>query len=379
MYSTMSIPREKIDTKKLSPIIETFLTSYDQSTDGNADWLATTLQNENPNKSPEEISTLADNIRQSVNIWDENLASLNEYCDEGNSKEEWLAEKLREAGEVSDIAEYNEGLATASATLHSYNEQAMNRLEGREETASKTEDMPEAKPHWEDEDTDALAAHLAKEINVTNLAGTVLREGWKMAENLPNADGFTGLKKVADALRSGNDGDVKAAATAALQTGIERGYVPIIPKDAPISVVSGVACYGVEQAKIMLQYADGDISGAKALELSGRTAINVIAHPLSQKFSTMGAALGRKAGAAIGAAVGSIVPILAPVAATVGGFIGGVVGKVAGSAVGQAIKKGAQKIVDVAKPVLKSAWEGVKSVGSAIVSGVKSLFSSIFD
>jgi tetrahydromethanopterin S-methyltransferase subunit C len=75
--------------------------------------------------------------------------------------------------------------------------------------------------------------------------------------------------------------------------------------------------------------------------------------------------------------VGSVVPILAPVAATVGGFIGGVVGKVAGSVVGQAIKRGAQKIVEVAKPVLKSAWEGIKSVGSAIFSGVKNLFSSI--
>ena len=54
-------------------------------------------------------------------------------------------------------------------------------------------------------------------------------------------------------------------------------------------------------------------------------------------------------------------------------------GKVAGSAVGQAIKRGAQKIIEVAKPVLKSAWEGIKSVGSSIISEVKSIFSIIFD
>ncbi len=375
------LPKEH--AQKLSPLIEIFLTSYNSKSETNPDWLSSTLQSENPEKSQEEISALSDNIRQSVSIWDENLASLNDYCDEGNSKEEWLAERLQEAGEGEDSAEYNQGLAQAGGTLHAYNEQTINRLAGRELVDDETSDIIEAEPvespNWEEEDTSALATHLAKEVSVTNLAGTVLLEGWKMAEALPEAEGFTGLKKVADALRNGEDGDVKAAATAALQTGIDRGLVPIIPKNAPISVVSGVACYGVEQAKIMLQYADGDISGAKALEMSGRTAVAMIAHPLSEKFSAMGCALGRKAGAAIGAAVGSIVPILAPVAATVGGFIGGVVGKVAGSTIGQAIKRGAQKIVDVAKPVLKSAWEGIKSVGSSIFSGVKSIFSSIFD
>jgi len=368
------------NTQKLSPLLETFLTSYDKSTEGNPDWLSSTLQSENPEKSSEEISALSDNIRQSVNIWNENLASLNDYCDEGNSKEEWLAERLKEAGEGEDVSEYNQGLAQAGGALHAYNEQTVNRIGGREVSADEAEETSTAEPpDWEDEDTGSLAAHLAKEANVTNLAGTVLREGWKMAEALPETEGFSGLKKVADAIRTGEDSDVKAAATAALQTGIDRGLVPIIPKDAPISVVSGVACYGVEQAKIMLQYADGDISGTKALEMSGRAAINVIAHPLSEKFSAIGARLGQKAGATLGAMVGSVVPILAPVAATVGGFIGGVVGKVAGSAVGQAIKRGAQKIVDVAKPVLKSAWEGVKSVGRSIVSGIKSIASFFFD
>ena len=369
--------------QQLFSIIKSYLNHCSQQSEFNHDWLSSTLQRENPEKSPKEISALSENIRQSVSIWDENLASLNDYCDEGNSKEEWLAERLQEAGEGEDAAEYNQGLAQAGGTLHAYNEQTINRLAGRELVDDEDSDIIEAEPvespNWEEEDTSALATHLAKEVNVANLAGTVLREGWKMAEALPEAEGFTGLKKVADALRSGEDSDVKAAATAALQTGIDRGLVPIIPKDAPISVVSGVACYGVEQAKIMLQYADGDISGAKALEMSGRTAAAMIAHPLSEKFTAMGCALGRKAGAAIGAAVGSIVPILAPVAATVGGFIGGVVGKVAGSTIGQVIKRGAQKIVDVAKPVLRSAWEGIKSVGSSIISGVKSIFSSIFD
>lgn len=56
------------NAQNLSPIIETFLTSYDKSTEGNPDWLSSTLQSENPEKSSEEISALSDNIRQSVNM-----------------------------------------------------------------------------------------------------------------------------------------------------------------------------------------------------------------------------------------------------------------------------------------------------------------------
>ncbi len=112
--------------------------------------------------------------------------------------------------------------------------------------------------------------------------------------------------------------------------------------------------------------------------MSCHTAINMVAHPLSDKFSTIGARLGQKSEVSLGAMVWTVIPVLAPVAATLGGFIGGVVGKVAGSAVGQAIKQESQKIVDFAKPVLKTAWEGIKSIGSTIASGVKSIFNSIF-
>ena len=79
--SATILPKE--NAQKLSPIIETFLTSYDQQSEANPNWLSSTLQRENLEKSPEEISALSENIRQSVNIWNENLASLNEYCDEG--------------------------------------------------------------------------------------------------------------------------------------------------------------------------------------------------------------------------------------------------------------------------------------------------------
>ena len=371
------------NAKQLHPLLEKFLSSYGEQAQDPA-WLVNALQNEHPEKTPEEIQNLAQGIRDSVDIWNDNMASLNQACAEGTSKENWLAGRLQEAAAETPVNEYGADLTKLGTALHAANNSAIAEIEGfpsPNSPSSTATPVPEGSipaEEWTPDQAHSAAAHIGKEVDVHNLAGMVLQNGWKFVDALPEKAGFQGIKQVADALRSGDDHGVKEAATAALQTGIERGYVPLLPKTTPISVVSGVACYGVEQAKIMLQYAEGDISGQKALELSGRTAIAVIAHPLTKKFEAIGARLGQKAGMAVGAMVSTVLPVLAPVATAVGGFIGGVVGKVAGSAIGQTIRKGAEKIVEVAKPVLKAAWEGVKNVGRSIVSGVKNFFESIF-
>ena len=136
-----------------------------------------------------------------------------------------------------------------------------------------------------------------------------------------------------------------------------------------------MASGGIESARLMLQYADGDISGAEVLD---RTEL-IVTVQVSQCLSIAGEKLGRSIGAKIGLAVGTFVPFLAPVAVTVGGFVGGMVGKLAGSKIGQAIGKAARKVAEAAKPIVKKAWETVKNVGRSIVSGVKSFLSRLFD
>lgn len=367
------------EAAQLAPVMERFMTAYGEDTSENgSEWLAKTLQAEHPEKSTEEITALADKIRQSVGIWDENMASLNEACAEGISKEEWLSDRLQDAAAGEPVAEFGNELATAKALLHTANQLNMGEIEGKSASQTQEQDATTS-DEWSNYEAHNVANQLGKEVEVSNLSGMVLRTGWKLAQNLPDNGAFSGIKKVADALQSGNDQEVKTAATAALKSGVEKGLVPLLPKDTSLATISGVACYGVEQAKIMCQFANGDISGRKALEMSGRTAVNLVAHPLTDKFAAMGEAVGAKIGAAAGKIVGSVFPLVAPIASTVGSFVGGVVGKIAGGGIGKAIQKGAQKIVDIAKPVLSAAWEGVKSIGSSIIGGVKSLVSWIFD
>ena len=88
-------------------------------------------------------------------------------------------------------------------------------IEGTREQASDFEE--DSEQEWDATNTHELALQLGKEVEVSSLASTVLRTGWKMAENIPLGEGFQNLKKVGDALRSGEDQGVKEAASAALR------------------------------------------------------------------------------------------------------------------------------------------------------------------
>lgn len=361
----------------LHSVLEHFLSAYGSHED-TEDWLSAALQDEHPENNPDEIQELSAKIKESVNIWDENMSSLNEACEEGISKEEWLADRLQDAAVGYNAEDFEKEISDVRKMLHAANHEAMNEIDGKESNdAVDTPSMSELDMDGVDYQMRSEAVKLAKEVVVKDLASTVMREGWKLLDSLPEKE-YPDIKKIASALQSGDDKGVKEAITAALKTSVENGHIPMLPKGTPLSVVSGIACFGVEQAKIALQYANGEISGRKALEQSSRSAIALVAHPLSKKFEAIGEGIGQKLGQAAGMFLSGFFPVIAPIAAPIGRFIGGVVGKFAGATIGKAICTGAEKLVNIAKPILKTAWEGMKSVGSAIASGIKSVWNSVF-
>ena len=355
--------------EQIAPLMGRFMKAYAESEqDGETEWLDAPLKEAMPERSDDEIQNIRKEIHASVTKWDADMESIHEACAEGKTKEEWLEGKLQEATIGVNVADYGEYLAEANTGLHLANQEA---IEGTREQQADFEDGEENTQEWDAANTHALAMQLGKEVEVSNLAGTVLRTGWEMAEKTPLGEDLQNIKKVADALRSGEDQGVKEAASAALKTGVEKGYIPFLPKNTPTPIVSSLACMGVEQAKIVLKFADGDISGGQAVNLMGRVATvhasNVCCH--------FGEKIGRQVGQKLGMMVGAVIPVLAPVGMVVGGFVGGVVGRIGGSVIGKTIGKAVRKVAEVAKPVLKSAWEGIKSVGRTIMNGIKSLFS----
>ena len=364
------------EASQLATVIGRFMQAYaehPEDAEDSAAWLENQLATELPEKSREEIQSIRQEIQKSVVAWDENMRSLNDACAEGKSKEEWLEAKLQEASVGVNVEDYSHCLEAASAGLHQANRNAIQQVDGMQ-AGPEEEGQPETDQERAPANTHDLAIQLGKEIEVSSLAGTVLGTGWKLAENLPMGEKLAELRQVGEELRSGDDQGIKEAASAALKTGMEKGYIPFLPKDTPTSVTSGLACCGVEQAKVLLKFADGDISGGQALNLMGRAATVSASNVLSSWGSKIGAQIGQK----VGLLVTPIMPALAPIGMAVGTFVGGMVGRIGGSAIGKVVSKAARKIAEVAKPVLNRAWEGIKSIGRSIGNAVSGFVNWLF-
>ena len=212
---------------------------------------------------------------------------------------------------------------------------------------------------WNLYNTKELAVNLGKQAGAARMQAVLLSTGIELAGRVMNGEEIEGGEVVETALLTGADTGVKAAAGGALTVAAQQGVLPIIPPGTPPGTIAKIACVGIEDAKILWKAAKGEITMSEALEQMGRTSTSMAAG-----LCCAGA------GAAIGVAALGWIPIVGPIA---GGLIGGIAGYTAGSKIGEKVYNGAKKVAGKAKEVASKVWEGAKSVGSSIVSGLRSL------
>lgn len=212
--------------------------------------------------------------------------------------------------------------------------------------------------NWNEYSTKDLARGIGKQAGYAALQGAAIGVGFDLAKKVWDGEEIKGEEVVETALKSGADAGVKAATAGAIKVGAEKGIISVIKKGTSSSVISNIAFVAVENVKIMGKVATGELTVSEGMEKMGQTTV----------AATAGlAAMGK--GAAIGTAVGAL---LGPVGAAVGGFIGGAVGYAAGSKVGEAVFNGAKKIAKRGREIVGRAVEGIKNVGSSIMSGLRS-------
>lgn len=195
--------------------------------------------------------------------------------------------------------------------------------------------------------SDALSKRQAKTLQNRAQDGKSLRKkDWsyyknkQLITNIGKQTMFAGV--------TGADSGAKAATTGALVVATRKGMLPIAKNTSAASLGLAGAII-IENAKVLYKLGNGDITPIEAVDGMGEaTTIGVASH------------FGFLTGAELGATLGSIAP-------GIGNVIGGIVGSIAGSVVGKAVYNGAKRIV-------KGAVSTVKSIGSAICSGVKSFF-----
>lgn len=132
------------------------------------------------------------------------------------------------------------------------------------------------------------------------------------------------------------------------------------------TVIGNIACVGIENAKILLKIASGDLSVTKGIDCMGCTTVSMI-----------GGIAGMTKGAVIGAKHTVWIPVVGAPLAVATGFVGGMIGYIGGSKIGDAVYGDGKKVASAAKTVAKSALNGLKSAGRAIVSVVRSRVKAV--
>lgn len=332
----------------LMPVIQEFITAYAK------DKLDEILKKNLSDRSVEEILKLPGEIQSNVSKWNTFISEVNLSCAEGYTAEEWFVRKLSKSVDFNE-KDYEIYISTLLDALHKENYDSLKLLGfskdfGTEKFVSLLV-------------TD-LVRQFGREVQISGLTGITIEANSYLSETFLSSGKIEPIQAVANALSGGDDTGVKVAVTSALMVAVERGNLPIFSKDTPTEVIAGTACFGIEQAKIMLQFATGEISSTQALSLIGRASVV----NASLVISKLGEKVGRQVGQKVGMAIGTIIPAVAPIGVVVGGYIGAIVGSLAGSSVGKAISKAAEKLSVSAKvligktcSVMKSVWKGLKN------------------
>lgn len=216
------------------------------------------------------------------------------------------------------------------------------------------------KHDWNVYNTKELALNLGRNAGLVGIHAAILTTGFDMVSKVVQGENIDTNETVELALKSGADAGIKAAAAGALKVGTEKGMVALIPPGTPAGMIANIACFGIENAKILAKVASGEISMSEALDKMGRTSTSML---YGLKWGS--------SGMLIGAVALSCIPFVGPI---VGGVVGGMAGYMAGSKFGEAVYTGVKKIGQAAKSAAKSVWNTVKSAGSKIGNAVKKIF-----
>lgn len=114
----------KNDVSQLQQIIQEFSIAYDNKSTNIPDklWIKQQVQREMPEMTDKQIEVFADDVLNIIQKHDENLKSVNDYCDKNGKKEQWLSDKISEVGNNVSMLEYGKYLSNIDEVIRQNNE-----------------------------------------------------------------------------------------------------------------------------------------------------------------------------------------------------------------------------------------------------------------
>lgn len=256
---------------QLNSVLDSFINSYaerDQTVDF-SEWLESKLQQEIPGLSREESRKIADDIINAVADYDKTLSELNIAVENGQSKEEWLADNLEQAYKnmEPDIAgERLQGIEDAyiSSSMQLMQADVGSRAEISNSAGSESIE-------WNKYALRDKAYKIGEQVAFNGIAIAANALENKIQNNRVDIE-----DAVKNAFQNGivkDTAEVKAVVAGAVRVAAEKGLEEILPSDTPVENICGWAGVAVEGAEALFDAANGDISMTEALDKTGRAAV----------------------------------------------------------------------------------------------------------
>ncbi len=354
-----------IDTpQKLASAVEAVLSQYDKLPEKRdfEQFLTQILTQSNAFQSAAEINRTVIDICATIDLADTEFRSLRAQKAQGQSTIVWLRDKIGKAIEILPNTEQSEVVRESKNALKRANSELFTLLYGTEMPDELSEPLKNFS--FKGLNATAVVQNLKKDIeNNTFLGALTVAEGFKLQLVTSHKEVQAAKDYFLAQLDAPADKEIKKAVTATVEIAKKNGFKPLVGKST--TEVALIVDRGLTAAKLAYKLGNGQMTPTDVSDyMIDRTAsgVSVAITRTCQKVSS-------GVGAAVGAAIGSI---LGPTGAAAGTIVGRTVGYIAGTVVGTVIGKGVEKVATYTKKIIKSAWEGVKSVASSVRDGIAS-------
>jgi hypothetical protein len=324
----------------LKNIMEGFIHSYaerDKSV-GFSNWLTNRLQQEMPDMSADMSEKLGAEIIEAVAKYDQTLNDLNKAAESGQSKEEWLADRMIEA--CADMPDGAAGckLQQVCSDLNTANTEIMRVMEDTSWDEGAVVEADEV-IEWNEYSLKDKALNIGRQAIFSGLivAADSIKANLETGE-ISDAGEVVRLA-LQDGLETTKD-EVKAVVAGAIKTAAEQGLTEILPAGASVEAIGDIAGVTVETADALFNAATGKITIMEALEKAGRASV----------------AAACRLGANVLKGTLARVPLAGPFIVR---FAGGLLDHMKSP-------KFSENVYTVVRDTAVAAWEGIKQTGRGI-------------
>lgn len=189
------------------------------------------------------------------------------------------------------------------------------------------------------------ALSVGKNAGVLALQMAAVTTGLDVVSKVVQGEEITADEIVETALATGADTGVKIVAAGTLHGAVRKGVISFLPKTLAANTIANIAFVGIENAKVLLNMAEGKLSMVTGLDRMGQVTTAMIGG-----IGLAGIVQSAVAGAIAG-----------PIGVGVG-LVAGMVGYAAGSSIGEKVYSTAKKVARTAKEIGRKAFEGLRTI-----------------